>query len=130
METIGHELLERRKVGFYRQTLDGRVVECNDAFAKILGYDSREEVLRTGQLDYFVKSDFPTLIAALEDLRIIDNVSVCLRRRNGTLVWVTQNIGSIDDHGEGEAALEGVMFETSDEPSGSERFNIRSPTIR
>ncbi|MFN2239498.1 MAG: putative bifunctional diguanylate cyclase/phosphodiesterase [Thermoanaerobaculia bacterium] len=125
METTGHELLERRKVGFYRQTLDGRVVECNDAFAKILGYDSREEVLRTGQLDYFVKSDFPTLIAALEDLRIIDNVSVCLRRRNGTLVWVNQNIGSIDDHGEGEAALEGVMFETSDEPSGSERFEYQ-----
>jgi len=124
METTGHELLERRKVGFYRQTLDGRVVECNDAFAKILGYDSREEVLRTGQLDYFVKSDFPTLIAALEDLRTIDNVSVCLRRRNGTLVWVNQNIGSIEDDG-GEPALEGVMFETSDEPSGSERFEYQ-----
>ena len=124
METTGNELLERRKVGFYRQTLDGRVVECNEAFAKILGYDSREEVLRSGQLDYFVKSDFPTLIAALEDLRTIDNVSVCLRRRNGTLVWVNQNIGSIEDEG-GEPALEGVMFETSDEPSGSERFEYQ-----
>jgi diguanylate cyclase (GGDEF)-like protein/PAS domain S-box-containing protein len=124
METASHELLERRKVGFYRQTLDGRVVDCNEVFAKILGYDSREELLRTGQLDYFVKSDFPTLIAALDDLRIIDNVSVCLRRRNGTLVWVNQNIGSIDDDGDG-AGLEGVMFETSEESAGSERFEYQ-----
>jgi diguanylate cyclase (GGDEF)-like protein/PAS domain S-box-containing protein len=124
MEATRQDLLERRKVGYYRQALDGRVVECNDAFAKILGYDSREEVLRTGQLEYFVKSDFPTLIAALEDLQTIDNVSVCLRRRNGTLVWVNQNIGLLEDDEDG-AGLEGVMFETSDEGSGSERFEYQ-----
>ncbi|MFN2443229.1 MAG: putative bifunctional diguanylate cyclase/phosphodiesterase [Thermoanaerobaculia bacterium] len=123
MNPTGHELLERRKVGFYRQALDGRVLECNDALAKILGYDSRDEILRTGTIDYFVKSDFPTVLAALDDLRTIDKIEVCLRRRNGTLVWVNQNIGLIEH--DGSPAIEGVMFETSDEPAGGDRFEYQ-----
>lgn len=116
-------LLERRKVGFYRQSPDGKLLDCNEACARILGYDSRDELLRVGELDYFVKSDFPTLVAAMEDLDEVQNIEVCLRRRNGKLIWVSQSVGAIRD--EGEMILEGVLFETSEDRTRSERFEYQ-----
>ena len=37
-------LFERNLAGVYRTTLEGRIVECNDAFARVLGYASGAEV--------------------------------------------------------------------------------------
>ena len=44
-------LFERNLAGVYRATLDGRLLECNDAVAQILGYPSREEVLAQSVFD-------------------------------------------------------------------------------
>ena len=43
-------LFERNLAGVYRSTLDGRILDCNESFARIFGYASREEVLRAGRL--------------------------------------------------------------------------------
>ncbi|HVR42035.1 MAG TPA: EAL domain-containing protein [Thermoanaerobaculia bacterium] len=116
-------LLERRQVGVYRQGLDGRLVDCNEACARILGYDSPEELLRTGAFDYFNASDQPTIAAALKDLGTVNNLEICLRRRNGTLVWVTQNIGLIPS-GDGDQ-IEGVLLETTEQRLASERIEYQ-----
>ncbi|MGH9459437.1 MAG: putative bifunctional diguanylate cyclase/phosphodiesterase [Thermoanaerobaculia bacterium] len=116
-------VLERRSIGAYRQTMDGRLLDCNEACATILGYDSRDELLRVGRFDYFNESDPATIAAALADLRTVTGVEVCLRRRNGTLVWVAQNLGLVDD--KGETVLEGVLFETTEQRVASERFEYQ-----
>ncbi|MEK7402817.1 MAG: MHYT domain-containing protein, partial [Gemmatimonadota bacterium] len=38
-------LFERSLSGIYRSTLDGRLLDCNAAFARVLGYGTREECL-------------------------------------------------------------------------------------
>lgn len=38
-------LFERNLAGVFRSTLEGRIVECNEAFARIFGYASRDEIL-------------------------------------------------------------------------------------
>ena len=38
-------LFERNFAGVYRMTLIGRILECNDALARIFGYGSREELV-------------------------------------------------------------------------------------
>jgi nitrogen fixation negative regulator NifL len=40
------ELIENSPYGMYRSRTDGSIDYCNPAFVKMLGYDSREEVLR------------------------------------------------------------------------------------
>ncbi|HEU5163459.1 MAG TPA: PAS domain-containing protein, partial [Thermoanaerobaculia bacterium] len=71
-------LLERRRVGAFRQTLDGKLVECNESCAAILGYDSAEELVRLRGFEYFTESDPATIAAAIRDLETINNVDVCL----------------------------------------------------
>src|SRR5262249_49450834 len=34
-------LFQRSLAGVYQSTIDGRLLDCNDAFARMLGYDSR-----------------------------------------------------------------------------------------
>ena len=114
------ELLERRRVGAFRQTLDGRLVECNESCAAILGYDSAEELVRLRGFEYFTESDPATIAAAIHDLQTINNVDVCMRRRNGSLLWVSMNLGVIED--EGKTLIEGVLIETTDQRVATERF--------
>ena len=40
-------LFERSLAGVIRTTLDGRILECNDACARIFGFASREELMAT-----------------------------------------------------------------------------------
>jgi diguanylate cyclase (GGDEF)-like protein/PAS domain S-box-containing protein len=114
------EILERRRVGAFRQSMDGHLLECNDSCAAILGYDSAEELVRLGGFEYFTESDPATITAAIGDLETINNVDVCLRRRNGTLIWVSMNIGLIEDGG--RTLIEGVLVETTDQRVATERF--------
>ena len=76
----------------YRQTLDGRLLDCNTACARLLGYGSREELLATGRLDYFNLSDHLSISAALPDLVQLPGVEVALRRKDGSIAWVLQNM--------------------------------------
>lgn len=40
------EVVELAPIGIYTSTLEGRFLAANDAFARMLGYESVEEVLR------------------------------------------------------------------------------------
>jgi diguanylate cyclase (GGDEF)-like protein/PAS domain S-box-containing protein len=113
-------ILERRRVGAFVQSLEGRLVECNESCAAILGYDSAEELVRLGGFEYFTESDPATIVAAIGDLGAVNNVDVCMRRRNGTLIWVSMNLGLIER--DGESMMEGVLFETTDQRVATQRF--------
>src|SRR5437763_15500138 len=39
-------LFERNLAGVYRTTIDGRILDCNEAMARILGFSSREELMQ------------------------------------------------------------------------------------
>ncbi len=113
-------ILERRRVGAFVQSREGSLLECNEACAEILGYDSAEELIRLGGFEFFTESDPATIGAAIGDLGAINNVDVCLRRRNGTLVWVSMNLGLVEE--EGRSRIEGVLFEATDQRVATERF--------
>lgn len=84
-------LIESMPDGVYRSTPDGRFLEVNDALVKILGYESREELLEIdikGDL-YFSPSDREKAFVAEKKAEM----SVYpLRRKDGSRIWV-------EDHG-------------------------------
>ena len=52
-------LFERNLAGVYRSTLEGRILDCNESFARIFGYASREEVLRQAAWDFYREARGP-----------------------------------------------------------------------
>lgn len=107
-------LFERNLAGLYRTTIDGRILDCNSAFARILGYPSREEVLKVSALDlYSDPGDRESFLERLSQQRVLVNFEVCLRRRDGSPVWVLANESLVEEPG-AETFMDGSLIDITD----------------
>jgi diguanylate cyclase (GGDEF)-like protein/PAS domain S-box-containing protein len=111
-----HRLLfERNLAGVYRTTVDGRLLECNDAYAQMLGFSSREEFLASHATDlYFDPAERARFIEALRRDGSVQGMEVCLKRRDGEPVWMLENAHLLDDTDGGAQILEGTVVDITD----------------
>ncbi|MEO8035097.1 MAG: EAL domain-containing protein [Acidobacteriota bacterium] len=111
-------------VATYLQTAEGQLVDCNFECARILGYDSSSELLEAGAFDYANISDFLAIRGALTDLRSVSNVEVALRRRDGSIIWVLQNLRLVQR--DGEDLFEAAMFDVTEQRMAVQRFEYQA----
>ena len=79
-------LFEGNQAGVLRSAEDGRVLDCNRAFARILGYDSAAEVLALNMVDlYHSREDREAVLSQLRDRTSLDDFEVHARRKDGGL---------------------------------------------
>src|SRR5262249_27649539 len=82
-------LFERNVAGVAIGSLDGRILDCNDGWARILGYESRDELLgRHASEFYFNPDERQALVYELQEERAVFSRELQLKRRDGTPVWV------------------------------------------
>jgi PAS domain S-box-containing protein len=78
-------LFERNVAGVFRSTLDGNILDCNDALARYLGYDSRDDLLAQSAWDlYHWRADREALLEMLHANQEVLNTRMPLRRKDGT----------------------------------------------
>jgi two-component system cell cycle sensor histidine kinase/response regulator CckA len=105
---------ESSVVGFYRTTLDGQVLDCNPAFVRIMGYASREELLACHALEfYFSPSDRQDFIEQCRNLRSLTNFESRLRRKDGSAVWVLENVEPVMGPEGSPVMIEGTLVDIS-----------------
>lgn len=91
-------LFERNVAGVFRTTQDGRILDCNDAFAGFLGYASREELVGHETWDlYQQRADRESLLQSLEREPAMTNIRLHLKRKDGSPVVGLVNICVIPD---------------------------------
>ncbi|HUO83560.1 MAG TPA: EAL domain-containing protein [Thermoanaerobaculia bacterium] len=117
------DLLERTRTGVFRQNRGGELVDCNPSCARILGYQSREQMLQAGVIRYCNESDRQMVLAALDDLGSLSNLEISLRRRDGTPAWVLLNIAASDPV---SGVIDGVMMDITDQRIAAERFEYQT----
>jgi PAS domain S-box-containing protein len=67
-----HGLFDRNLGGMFRLAADGRVLDCNPASARILGYGSVEEVRAHNSIEFFADpADAPRLIERIRQERFL-----------------------------------------------------------
>jgi PAS domain S-box-containing protein len=82
-------LFERSLAGVLRTTLDGRILECNEACAHIFGFSSREEMMKTSINDrYSTIEERRAFLADLQSARSLVNYECRRRRKDGSPVWL------------------------------------------
>jgi PAS domain S-box-containing protein len=101
-------LFKRSLAGICLATPEGTLLECNDSFARNLGYDSAEE-LRNLRMEsiYFTPEERTEVVARLLKKRRLNNVELCCRRKDGTTAWLLCNLTVM------EASDKGVVFQSS-----------------
>ena len=107
-------LFERNLAGVYRSTVDGRLLECNRAFARMLGYATAAEAM--AHPDWWLH-ERPTAHGEFwERLRkegSIVNHEGQARRKDGSPIWVIQNVELLTDE-DGEEMLLGTVFDVTE----------------
>jgi PAS domain S-box-containing protein len=107
-------LFERNLAGVYRSTADGRILECNRAFARMLGYASAAEAM--AHPEWWLHDHPGAHEEFWERLRkegSIANHEGQARRKDGTPVWVIQNVSLLSDE-DGEETLLGTVFDVTE----------------
>ncbi len=105
---------ESSVVGFYRTTLDGQVLDCNPAFVRIMGYASREELLACHALEfYFSPSERQDFLEQCRSLGSLTNFASRLRRKDGSSVWVLENVEPVQGQDGAPAMIEGTLVDIS-----------------
>jgi PAS domain S-box-containing protein len=80
-----------------RTTVDGRILDCNDALVKMLGYSSADELrtVRSPQL-YWDAADRNKLLEHIQQDHEVHEAEVSLRRKNGSKCWALVSIRLLD----------------------------------
>lgn len=101
-ERMYRSLFERSLCGVFLTTASGRVLDCNQALVRMLGYESRQELLgRPAQELYFHPAERAAYVERLRREGAITNAEERLRRRDGGEVWVLENTSLLrDEHDE------------------------------
>jgi PAS domain S-box-containing protein len=122
-------LFERNLAGVFRSRGDGRLVECNEAFARLLGYRSREETLQHNAWDFYADPvERDRLLDLLGSDRRVANHETRWRRANGEEFTVMMNATQI---GEGrDAHLEGIVLDITDRKRAEEALREREMQLR
>lgn len=106
-------LFERNVAGVFRTTLDGRILDCNDALAAFLGYGSREELLTRETWDlYQERSDRERFLAKLNADHALTNLRLNLKKKDGSTITGIVNASIIPAEDGGVQVL-GTMVEES-----------------
>ena len=121
------ELVEQMADGVYRSTPDGRILTVNKAFVEMLGYDSKEEMLKLSipRDLYFSKDERTQALSAFEDGKM-HSVSVFrLRKKNGETLWVEDTGRLIRDDDGTVLYNEGVVRDVTARMKTEEHLSIQ-----
>jgi two-component system cell cycle sensor histidine kinase/response regulator CckA len=83
--------------GIVHSTVDGRILDCNDALVRMLGYSSVNELrgIRAPQL-YHNPSERDGLLRRVGVSREVREAEICFRRRDNSRCWALLNIRLLD----------------------------------
>ncbi|MEK7711147.1 MAG: PAS domain-containing sensor histidine kinase [Planctomycetota bacterium] len=108
-------LFQQSLAGIYRTTTDGRMLDCNDAMAAMLGYESRAELLSRRASDlYFSQSDRRQFLRRLRETGKLVNSECRLKRKDGTTIFVLENVSLLPDDRGKLMVIQGNMVDITE----------------
>jgi len=106
-------IFEKAMVGIFRSSADGRVLDINPASARILGFDSPEEIVRTiediGSQLYVNPEDRAKLLRLLDEESMVEGFETRLYKKDRSIIRVLLNIDCVKDEKGRIVWLEGTL---------------------
>jgi len=115
-------LFERNLAGVCRTTFSGEMLDVNDAFVHLFGYDSREDVLRINAADLYPDADARReYLKRLTASGSLANLETRLRRKDGSLFWALMSATLINDRRYADPQLEATLLDITSRKETEER---------
>jgi two-component system cell cycle sensor histidine kinase/response regulator CckA len=98
-EASFRSVVEGAPYGIYRATIDGRFLSVNAALQRMLGYKTKEEILKANSVDdvFRYPADFERLVELLGRVGEFRDLEVEWKRKDGSLITVRCSGRSLSD---------------------------------
>ncbi|HWC20227.1 MAG TPA: PAS domain-containing protein, partial [Terriglobales bacterium] len=115
VERLYRELFDNIQEGAYFSAPDGRLLEVNDALVRMLGYDSREELLAVKAKDLYVEPGHREIVQrALHQFGRLRNHELALLRRDRSVIYVLENSFVVRDEAGQVIEYRGVLLDITE----------------
>jgi PAS domain S-box-containing protein len=123
-------LFERTVAGVGIISMSGTVLDCNDAWARMLGHTSAAEC-RESQIQNYYRdpAQRKPLLAELQQSGAVINREWELCRKDGTPLWVLLNSVLIDQ-GQGEPLIQSTMFDITERKQAEDALRRSEESYR
>ncbi len=120
-------LFERNLAGVFLTTLDGRILDCNDACAHFFGHASREELMTHSICEHYCAAgDREALIARLKEEKRITNFEICFRKKDGSHVWALENAALLEGETGAPPVIEGTLIDITERKHSQKKLEERT----
>jgi PAS domain S-box-containing protein len=117
-------LFDHSVAGVYCTTLDGTILDCNDALAAMLGYASRADLLYQHASElYFSREDRSCFIAQLQRTGQLMNAEFTLRRHDGTALHILENVILVPGAGDMPTTIQGTAIDITERRRAEEALS-------
>ena len=114
-ETKYRTLFEQNMAGVYQTTEKGVILNCNNAFAKMLKYDSADELLKINASElYFLPEERDDFTSKVKTQNKTNNYESVLKCKDGSALYFIENISVRRDDETGEALFDGIMIDITE----------------
>jgi two-component system cell cycle sensor histidine kinase/response regulator CckA len=112
-ESRYRSLFERNMAGIYKSSLDGQILDCNQALCDIFGY-TREELLHLHASALYIggKQERDALLTELQRQGARHGIEYSYVRKDGRKIWTVEN-NSVTTDENGQRVLEGAMLDVT-----------------
>lgn len=117
------DLLEHLPVGVYRTTPDGRIVEANQALAKMLGYMSHADLKDVNVKDLYVRPNDRTEHLKKLDARGTFFTEFQLLRKDGKAIWGRDYPRAVIDSNGEIKYYDGILVDITRQKIAEEELN-------
>jgi PAS domain S-box-containing protein len=112
---------ERSLSGAYEATLDGKLIDCNNAFARILGYTSREECLTASLSSHYdAAHSRDEFVRQLKEQHSLRDFETQLRAHDGRDIWIIETATLLDGTHGGAPTVEGTILDITERKHAEE----------
>src|SRR5436309_3892937 len=125
------ELFESLQEGIYITTPDGTIVDVNPALVRMLGYDSKEEVLKRRVPEIFVDREERKLIKEeVERQPMIQGKEITLIRRDGTSIVCLNTAAAVRDNSGRVLRYQGALMDITERREMERRLHQQQEFAR
>ena len=128
------QIFENAADGIYQTTPQGRFVSANPAMARILGYDSAQELMATvknvSKQLYISKKFRDDFIRLLESQKKVSGFDTQFLRKDGSQIWVAVHARPVFDQEGMLILIEGIMTDITQRKREAEELQQREAYLR